>query len=137
MVQPVLIVPRAGTISPWSSKATDIAHVCGLDAVRRIERGIEYRLNAAPPLGRERLLRLAPLLCDRMTEMALLDSADAARLFEHAQPQPLAHDLPGRAGARPWSPRTASSAWRCPRTRSITCSRASAASAAIRPTSSS
>src|SRR5437762_1695904 len=34
----LLVVPRAGTISPWSSKATDIAHVCGLDAVRRIER---------------------------------------------------------------------------------------------------
>ena len=41
----LLVVPRAGTISPWSSKATDIAHVCGLDAVRRIERGIAYRLQ--------------------------------------------------------------------------------------------
>ena len=48
----ILIVPRAGTISPWSSKATDIAHVCGLSDVRRIERGIEYRLRAAQPLER-------------------------------------------------------------------------------------
>src|SRR5215213_9008727 len=41
----LLAVPRAGTISPWSSKATDIAHVCGLEAVRRIERGITYRIR--------------------------------------------------------------------------------------------
>src|SRR5579859_7899158 len=47
----VLIVPRAGTISPWSSKATDIVHVCGLSQVRRVERGIEYRLRSARPLG--------------------------------------------------------------------------------------
>ena len=46
----VLVVPRFGTVSPWSSKATDIAHVCGLDAVRRIERGIAYFLESAPPL---------------------------------------------------------------------------------------
>jgi phosphoribosylformylglycinamidine synthase len=86
----VLVVPRAGTISPWSSKATDIARVCGLAGVQRIERGIEYRVRAARPLGNERLTRLAPVLFDRMTEMALLDGAQAARLFEHAQPQPLA-----------------------------------------------
>ena len=86
----VLVVPRAGTISPWSSKATDIARVCGLQGVRRIERGIEYRVRAARPLGNERLARLAPVLFDRMTEMALLDGAQAARLFAHAQPQPLA-----------------------------------------------
>ena len=46
----ILIVPRAGTISPWSSKATDIAQVCGLRTVRRLERGIEYGLAAARPL---------------------------------------------------------------------------------------
>ncbi|HEY4748400.1 MAG TPA: hypothetical protein VIH38_12565, partial [Steroidobacteraceae bacterium] len=51
----LLVVPRAGTISPWSSKATDIARVCGLQGVRRIERGIEYRVRAARPLGNERL----------------------------------------------------------------------------------
>jgi phosphoribosylformylglycinamidine synthase len=86
----VLVVPRAGTISPWSSKATDIARVCGLAGVQRIERGIEYRVRAARPLGNERLTRLGPVLFDRMTEMALLDSAQAARLFERAPPQPLA-----------------------------------------------
>ena len=40
-------MPRPGTISPWSSKATDIAHVCGLDAIERIERGIAYELRTA------------------------------------------------------------------------------------------
>ena len=85
----VLIVPRAGTISPWSSKATDIAQVCGLEAVRRIERGIEYRLHVSRPLGSARLAQLAPLLLDRMTDMALLDSAQVARLFAHANPRRL------------------------------------------------
>src|SRR6185503_13866584 len=42
----IIVVPRFGTISPWSSKATDIAHVCELDAVRRIERGIVWTLAA-------------------------------------------------------------------------------------------
>ncbi|MFZ1867351.1 MAG: phosphoribosylformylglycinamidine synthase [Steroidobacteraceae bacterium] len=84
----LLVVPRAGTISPWSSKATDIAHVCGLEAVERIERGIEYRIAARRPLGPQRLLQLAPALLDRMTEMALLDAAEAARLFGHSAPRP-------------------------------------------------
>jgi phosphoribosylformylglycinamidine synthase len=86
----LLVVPRAGTISPWSSKATDIALVCGLEAVRRIERGIEYRVVGAERLGHERLSLLAPALMDRMTEMFLLESAEASRLFEHAKPRPLA-----------------------------------------------
>src|SRR5262245_43843840 len=41
----LLVVPRPGTISPWSSKATDIAHNCGLDAIKRIERGVLYRVG--------------------------------------------------------------------------------------------
>ena len=56
----ILTVPRAGTISPWSSKATDIAHVCGLDAVRRIERGIAYHVHSSGALERPMLERLAP-----------------------------------------------------------------------------
>jgi phosphoribosylformylglycinamidine synthase len=86
----ILIVPRAGTISPWSSKATDIAQVCGLRNVRRLERGIEYGLSATRPLPQATLSALSPALCDRMTEMALWQAADAARLFEQTQPQPLA-----------------------------------------------
>jgi phosphoribosylformylglycinamidine synthase len=85
----VLVVPRAGTISPWSSKASDIAHVCGLTAARRIERGIAYRLHSSGALDRSILERLAPVLHDRMTEMVLFDSAQAAQLFEHAAPRPM------------------------------------------------
>src|SRR6516165_9531611 len=84
----LMVVPRAGTISPWSSKATDIAQVCGLAAVRRIERGIAYRLRATAPLGAGRLRLVAAVLFDRMTEEVLLDPAHAARLFEHAPPRP-------------------------------------------------
>ncbi len=87
--EPLWVVPREGTISPWSSKATDIAHVCGLTGVQRIERGIEYRLAAGKPLGAGRLARLAPVLLDRMTEMALYGVTEAARLFGHASPKPL------------------------------------------------
>jgi len=86
----LLVVPRAGTISPWSSKATDIVHVCGLASVRRVERGIEYRLRAAQPRGPARHTALAPALLDRMTEMALLEAGEAARLFAHAPARPLA-----------------------------------------------
>jgi phosphoribosylformylglycinamidine synthase len=85
----MLVVPREGTISPWSSKATDIARVCGLDAVRRIERGIGYALTAASPLGRDRVDALAPELYDRMTEMLLHTGAEAERLFAHTHPRPL------------------------------------------------
>ena len=84
----LLVVPREGTISPWSSKATDIVRVCGLSAVERIERGIEYRIAARRPLGSARLARIAPALLDRMTEMALLDAAEAHRLFGHSAPRP-------------------------------------------------
>ncbi|HKF98339.1 MAG TPA: phosphoribosylformylglycinamidine synthase, partial [Steroidobacteraceae bacterium] len=84
----LLVVPRAGTISPWSSKATDIAQVCGLAAVRRIERGIAYRLRTTAQLGAGRLRLVAAVLFDRMTEEVLLEPAQAARLFEHAPPRP-------------------------------------------------
>src|ERR1700743_2820718 len=73
----VLIVPRAGTISPWSSKATDIAQVCGLTAVRRIERGIRYELDLTQPLERDAAKHLSALLFDRMTEMAVARARDA------------------------------------------------------------
>jgi phosphoribosylformylglycinamidine synthase len=86
----VLIVPRPGTTSPWSSKATDIAHVCGLDVVRRIERGTAFFLDGAAPLKHEVLTALAPLLHDRMTEAALFELEAAGALFTHAAPAPLA-----------------------------------------------
>jgi len=88
--QLVVVVPRAGTISSWSSKATDIAQVCGLTAVRRVERGIAYRIQATKLLSREVLTELAAPLFDRMTEMVLFDAEEAAVLFGHTQPKPLA-----------------------------------------------
>ncbi|MDE2196590.1 MAG: phosphoribosylformylglycinamidine synthase [Gammaproteobacteria bacterium] len=86
----LLCVPRLGTISPWASKATDIAHNCGLQNVHRIERGIAYYIQSprSEP-GHEEIARLAALLHDRMTQTMLLDAADAARLFEQTTPVPL------------------------------------------------
>ncbi|HYO97843.1 MAG TPA: phosphoribosylformylglycinamidine synthase, partial [Polyangiaceae bacterium] len=84
----ILVVPRIGTLSPWSSKATDILHVCGLPAVRRVERGTAYRLEGE--LDGRALALLAEQLHDRMTEAALTDAAQAAALFRHAAPRPLA-----------------------------------------------
>jgi phosphoribosylformylglycinamidine synthase len=85
----IVVIPRPGTISPWSSKSTDIAHVCGLDAIERIERGIAYELRAASRLTREQLRAIAPALYDRMTEAAIFALDDAAQLFVHEQPRPL------------------------------------------------
>jgi phosphoribosylformylglycinamidine synthase len=87
--EPLFTVPRLGTVSPWSSKATDIAHVCGLGAVRRIERGKAWRIEAGAPLGREALEKLAVPLFDPMTETALHDAAEGARLFEAHARRPL------------------------------------------------
>lgn len=60
-----LVVPRVGTISPWSSKATDIAWNCGLSGIERIERGIAFRIEGVPAAQRE---SVAALLHDRMIE---------------------------------------------------------------------
>ena len=85
----LLVVPRPGTISPWSSKATDIAHNAGLTAVRRIERGIAYRLECTAPLSTKQRSVLAPLLHDRMVETVFADFASAASLFAAQSPRPL------------------------------------------------
>ncbi len=85
----ILVVPRPGTVSPWSSKATDIAHVCGLTAIKRLERGVAYRVRADRPLDRATLQSLAPPLYDRMTETAVWEVEAAAVLFEHHERRPL------------------------------------------------
>ncbi|SER06709.1 phosphoribosylformylglycinamidine synthase [Nitrosomonas sp. Nm51] len=84
-----LVVPRPGTISPWSSKATDIAHHCGLENVERIERGIAYFIQANRPLSFEQQQSLQVLLHDRMTEAVLQSFDEAEQLFHHLAPQPL------------------------------------------------
>ncbi|MCC7091830.1 MAG: phosphoribosylformylglycinamidine synthase [Nitrosomonas sp.] len=84
-----LVLPRPGTISPWSTKATDIAHHCGLSAVERIERGIGYFIECEAPLSVEDTARLTPFLHDRMTEAVFASFEDAAQLFRHYEPKPL------------------------------------------------
>ncbi len=90
--QALLVTPRLGTVSPWSSKATDIARNCGLSAVRRIERGVAWRLGGRrwARLDAKTLTAALPYLHDRMTESVLTDEREAARLFQHIEPQPLA-----------------------------------------------
>ncbi|MGW8310127.1 MAG: phosphoribosylformylglycinamidine synthase [Thiogranum sp.] len=85
------VVPRVGTISPWSSKATDIAHNCGLLNVRRIERGIcfNFILKAGAQLDGVAVAAIHALVHDRMTESVLENAADAEQLFSHAEPAPL------------------------------------------------
>jgi phosphoribosylformylglycinamidine synthase len=83
------VVPRIGTISPWSSKATDIARHCGLEAVERIERGILFQV-LAKNMTPEQRASVAALLHDRMTESVLAKVSDGAQLFQHFPPRPLA-----------------------------------------------
>jgi len=93
----VIVTPRLGTLSPWASKATDIARNCGI-AIRRVERITEYRLHlrhgllgGAPELSAEQLAQVAALLHDRMTESVVAGRAAAAALFTELQPAPMEH----------------------------------------------
>tara|TARA_R110002096_G_scaffold6305_15_gene29348 strand:- start:13047 stop:16925 length:3879 start_codon:yes stop_codon:yes gene_type:complete len=87
----LLVVPRPGTISPWSSKATDIAKACDIASVARIERGISYALKFSTRIDDGELLALAPALFDRMTEAVFTDSGQAACLFESHAATSVAH----------------------------------------------
>nr|WP_024309222.1 phosphoribosylformylglycinamidine synthase [Pseudomonas sp. P818] len=82
-----LTIPRFGTISPWSSKASDIARNCGLGKIQRLERGIAYYVSGE--LSEADSAAVAALLHDRMTQLVLSNLEDAAALFSHAQPKPL------------------------------------------------
>ncbi|RZI77531.1 MAG: phosphoribosylformylglycinamidine synthase [Variovorax sp.] len=93
----VVVAPRLGTVSPWASKATDIAHNCGFP-VRRIERVTEFQLSLkkpllgkAPVLAPDALVDVAALLHDRMTESVLPTLDSAAALFAELPAQPMAH----------------------------------------------
>ena len=85
----LLVVPRPGTISPWSSKATDIAHNCGLHEVARLERGVAWYLRLPAGLASSARWALEALVHDRMTESVLADIDAAEQLFEHAIPRPM------------------------------------------------
>jgi len=82
-----LVVPRFGTISPWSSKASDIAHNCSLEKIQRLERGIAYYVQGE--LSDSDAELVAAALHDRMTQLVLGRFEEAANLFSHAQPKPL------------------------------------------------
>ena len=86
--QRLLVTPRLGTVSPWSSKATDIVLVCGLEAVRRVERGTAYHIESVEPFAQTELRSLGALLHDRMTE-SLWISEDEPDLFGGGAPRPL------------------------------------------------
>ncbi|MDX8383635.1 MAG: phosphoribosylformylglycinamidine synthase [Ghiorsea sp.] len=79
-----IVTPRLGTISPWSSKATDIAKLCGLDSLLRIERAVVYNIDADKST-------VTPHIHDRMTESILFSSEDLPQLFQHQAPQPLVY----------------------------------------------
>ncbi len=90
------VIPRLGTISPWASKATDIAHNCGMQHVHRIERGVAYKvvlkggilgtgIGAPKKLSNEEVQLVAALLHDRMTETVLRSADEAVRLFDELE----------------------------------------------------
>jgi phosphoribosylformylglycinamidine synthase len=95
----ILVTPRVGTESPWSSKATDIVHVCGLSAVTRVERGTVYFIESTAALAVADLNKLAAHLHDRMTESAWADSVEPVGLFHAAPPRPLRHVALGVHGS--------------------------------------
>ncbi|MCC2955550.1 phosphoribosylformylglycinamidine synthase [Massilia sp. IC2-477] len=94
------VIPRLGTISPWASKATDIAHNCGMAHVHRIERGVGYTvvlkggilgtgIGAPKKLAENEVALVAALLHDRMTETVLRNADEAQRLFDELEGRPL------------------------------------------------
>ena len=85
-----LVLPRFGTVSPWASKATDIAHVCGLSQIARIERGIAYYVAASQALTAADRAAIAAVIHDRMTESVVDTVEGAAALFSHHAAKPLA-----------------------------------------------
>ncbi|SEE60200.1 phosphoribosylformylglycinamidine synthase [Pseudomonas coleopterorum] len=82
-----LVLPRFGTISPWSSKASDIAHNCGLTQVQRLERGIAFYVSG--DFSETEAELIGGVLHDRMTQVVLSRLEEAAGLFRHAEPKPL------------------------------------------------
>lgn len=98
--QPMLVVPRPGTISPWSSKATDIVHNCGLSQISRIERGVAYYITTSTALSVNELALVEAEIHDRMVESVLSKIEDAESLFSHEQPREMGRvDILG--GGRP------------------------------------
>jgi phosphoribosylformylglycinamidine synthase len=85
--QTLVVIPRPGTISPWSSKATDIAHNCELTKVKRIERGVEYNIQLSGDLSAAQQVFLLEQVHDRMVESVYADANEACALFSIEQPR--------------------------------------------------
>lgn len=96
----VYVLPRPGSVSPWSSKATDIAALCNLGAhVERIERGTAFIFTSSEPITLSDLATFSQLIHDRMTQVAQLTPPDETGLFAHDKPKPLRTiDLAGVVG---------------------------------------
>ncbi|MBA5604058.1 phosphoribosylformylglycinamidine synthase [Duganella sp. FT3S] len=99
-VEEFFVIPRFGTISPWASKATDIVHNCGMAHIKRVERGVAYRIilkagflgtgiGAVKKLSETETQAVAALLHDRMTESVLRHPDEAAALFRTLDARPL------------------------------------------------
>lgn len=86
-----LVIPRIGTISPWASRANNIAKNCGLDSLLRLERGVAYYVttNDGKPLSKQERVAFATEVQDRMTETVVNNLQDAEKLYHHADPKPL------------------------------------------------
>lgn len=92
-----IVLPRFGTCSPWSTKATEVAKNCGVTNVRRIERGILYQITPAKPLNESALSRLTELLHDPLIESVVHSYEAASPLFAEGEPSPLVQvDVVGR-----------------------------------------
>ncbi len=86
-----VVAPRPGTLSPWSSKATDIAHICGLTKLNRIERAVAYWIDlGGAELDASQLKSLDSKLHDRMTQSIFGSNEELSVLFRHEEPKPFA-----------------------------------------------
>ncbi|MFW5431745.1 MAG: phosphoribosylformylglycinamidine synthase [Methylophilaceae bacterium] len=86
-----LVIPRIGTISPWASRATDIANNCGLNSLLRLERGVAYYVKTknGKALNKAEKITFTAAIQDRMTETVISTLEDAEKLYHHADPKPL------------------------------------------------
>ncbi len=87
--QRLFVLPRLGTISPWSTKASDIVTHCGLSKVARVERGIGFYIDSETDLDEAQLNTVASLIHDPMTESVVFDLKQADQLFRDEHPKPL------------------------------------------------
>lgn len=86
---PLYVLPRPGTISPWSSKATDIARICRLGShVKRIERGFLYLVRSSSPITLQDVQKVLPDIHDRMTQTVMTDTPAAFLVFPPVPPKP-------------------------------------------------